>query len=164
MYAVGPDTDWGGVYGHKYDNTDEAELVHWFGVILHDGARYGSKGAICTRWLRGDPDHDDKIIKSMTFTCWRQIKSVLKLNCNISTPKRGSENYNPCSKYDYIFYCMCKNMNLFTKWANKDACVDETTWAFSGMGGEASGRVHNKPGVTKGGQTVILFDVGRCFP
>jgi len=55
-------------------------------------------------------------------------------------------------------------MNLFTKRADKDACVDETTWAFSGMGGAASGRVHNKPGVTKGGQTVMLFDVGRRYP
>lgn len=55
-------------------------------------------------------------------------------------------------------------MNLFSKQVNKDACVDETTWAFSGIGGEASRRVHNKPGVTKEGQTIMLFDVGRCHP
>lgn len=36
MYVDGPDTDRGGTYGHKYDNTDEAELMHWFGVIRCD--------------------------------------------------------------------------------------------------------------------------------
>ncbi len=114
--------------------------------------------------MQGDVDHDDLIIDAMQYTRWKQIKSVLKLNCNLSTPKRGTENYNPCAKYDYIFKCMCSNMNFITKKADDDACVDETTWSFSGMGGEASGQIKNKPGVTKGGQTVMIHDVRRRYP
>ena len=88
MYAVGPGGGLGGSYGHSFDLVSEEELVKWFGVLVRDGARNGSRGAIHTRWMKQDINHDDDIINAMTFTRWKRIKSILKLNCNISALKK----------------------------------------------------------------------------
>ena len=48
-----------------------------------------------------------------------------------------------------------------------DLCGDETPWGHQGIGEVGSGvvaRVVGKPGVSKGGQTVIVSDVNRCRP
>lgn len=61
---------------------------------LRDSVRESSKGAIHMQWMQGVVDHDDLIIDTMPYSCWMQNKSVLKMNCNLSTPRKGTENFN----------------------------------------------------------------------
>jgi hypothetical protein len=59
------------------------------------------------------------------------------------------------------------NINWVTKKAGLDQCGDETTWGFGGYGKAGSGlvsRIMGKPGLTKGGQTVIISDVDHLRP
>ncbi len=65
----------------------EEELVLWFGVLIRDGARGTTGGAIHRWWMINDVDHDDFIVNAMPYSCWIKIKSVLKLNHNEMTPK-----------------------------------------------------------------------------
>jgi signal peptidase I len=56
------------------------------------------------------------------------------------------------------------NVNWVTKKAGLDQCGNETTWGFGGYGKPGSGfvsRILGKPGITKGGQTVIISDVNH---
>ncbi len=82
----------------------------------------------------------------------------------MTTNNKGHLDYNPCAKYDYILKTLCHNMNVISEKADDDQCLDETTWAFSGYAGEAGCRVIGKPAVTRGGQTVTLYDVNHQFP
>lgn len=106
----------------------------------------------------------------------------------MTEPERGQDGYDPCSKYDHIYKAVCHNMNFVTKHADLDFGIDESTWGFSGYCGEVGGRLMNKPkdkgtyfharvfyGVHVtltnvctstfiGGQTNMLFDVGRRYP
>jgi hypothetical protein len=46
-------------------------------------------------------------------------------------------------------------------------CGDETTWGHQGFGEAGSGvvgQILGKPGVSKGGQTVVVSDVDRIRP
>ena len=113
------------------------------------------------RWLLADANFDDAIANNMTYSRWRQIKSVFKLNNNITSPGRGKEGYNPAAKYDLMYCTIC--MNHFTLWAELDAALDESTWGFGGYMEDCGGRLINKPG-GKGGQTTMKFDVSRCYP
>ena len=57
---------------------------------------------------------------------------------------------------------MIHNVNALTKEADLDQCIDETSWATASPGEKGSGitgRIQNKPGVNKGGQTVVMSDV-----
>ena len=136
VYAVGPQ-DWGGGYGHEYKNTDEAEMVNWTGVAIRHGAREGNPGSLHTHWSKADPNYDEIIANSMTVSCFKQLKSVFKLNQNISAPKNGLKGYDPASKYDHISKTLCHNMNYVTDKADLDCGVDESTWGFSGHCGDA---------------------------
>lgn len=150
-------------YGHKFEPTSPSELLNWDGSYLRHGAR-GGVGSIHHRYLPSDPDYDPIIAKSMTFSRNLQLKATYKLNNNLACPVRGEEGYDPASKYDFIYDVLVSNINALTKTADLDQCLDETTWSNMGFGGEALYRVHNKPGVCKGGQTVMLFDVTRKYP
>ena len=143
-YAVGQ-KDWGGGYGHRYENTDEAEMVNWTGVTIRHGARMGTPGSLHTRWCKDDPEFDQIIHDSITPSRWKQLKSVFKLNHNMMSPKKGMEGYDPASKYDHIFQAVVHNMNYCTKYADLDAALDESSWPFSGYCGDAGGRLKNKP-------------------
>ena len=58
-------------------------------------------------------------------------------------------------------------MNCVSKVAETDQCSDETTYSHSGHGEKGSvlvGRVFGKPGVSKGGQIVMISDVNRMRP
>ena len=51
-----------------------------------------------------------------------------------------------------------------TKEADLDLCGDETSWAHAGYCETETGvtsKIKNKPGVSKGGQTVVVSDVSR---
>ena len=75
--------------------------------------------------------------------------------------------YDPAYKYDYAFKALIHNCNEFTYQADLDLCGDETSMGHSGYaepGSGLSGWVANKPGITRGMQTVLLSDVHRNRP
>ncbi|KAG7340792.1 hypothetical protein IV203_024335 [Nitzschia inconspicua] len=59
---------------------------------------------------------------------------------------------------------MIHNVRVISERASLDLCGDETTWGHQGYGEKGSGvlqRIMNKPGITKGMQTVLLCDAYR---
>jgi hypothetical protein len=156
----------GGSYGHIFKNVTLGELVRFDGVVVHDGVKGGSNGAIYRRWMDG-ADYDSLIQGSITHTRWLQIKRVLKLNNNQTSLRRGEEGYNPAFKFDLIYDVMISNLNAVTKYAEADQCGDETTWGHGGYGKAGSGlagRIMGKLGITRGGQVIVVSDVSRCRP
>jgi hypothetical protein len=161
-YAI-MEKGWGGGYGHEFKLVSEQELVRWVGATIQHGARDGSASSLHRRWLKEDANYDPVIGDNMSWSGWRQIKGVFKLNNNLTSPSLGKEGYNPAAKYDLIFWTVCHNMNYCTLWAELDNAVDESTWGFGGFMADAGGRLINKP-VGKGGQTTMIFDVSRRYP
>jgi len=156
----------GGSYGHEFKSVSLKEILHHDGCIVRDGVRGGSSGAIYRRWQMG-ADYDDNIAMSITFRRWLQIKRIKKLCNNDTAPKRGQPNYDPTYKYDYIFKVLVHNVNFLTKKAEIDATIDETSFSTSSPGEAGAGvtfRVMGKPGVSKGGQTVLVCDSHRVRP
>ena len=129
------DKGMGGAYNHHFDLVDEIELLRWMAVPIRHGARGGCPGHIHSRWCTSDDDYDKYISESMTFSRWKQIKSIFKMSNNAFTPKRGAEGYDPGSKYDLLYRVMVHNMNYVTKKAELDCGVDESTWGFKGTWG-----------------------------
>jgi hypothetical protein len=137
--------NWGGGYSHAFNQVSETELVHWNGIPIRHGARGGQPGSLHHRWCASDPDYDNFIADSMTSSRYRQIKAIFKINNNMVEPKRGQPGFDPCNKYDYIFKTLVYNMNYFTKQADMDFGLDESTWGFGGYMAECGGRLKNKP-------------------
>ena len=136
-------------------------------AVLEDGVQGGSDGAIHQRWQADLSTYDDAIACALSHTRWLQIKRTIKLCDNRTAPKRGEEGYEPAYKYDFIVKTLIHNINCLTAQAELDLCGDETTWAHMGFGERQTSllaRVMRKPGVTKGGQTIILTDVHRRRP
>ena len=92
----------------------------------------------------------------MTQQRFWQIKRYFKLIMGFEEKKPGTEGYNPCAKYDYIYRCLIHNMAYVIDRTDLDCTIDETTWGFSGFSGEAGGRLMNKP-VSKGMSVVYHF-------
>ena len=150
----------GGSYNHKFENVTVQELLRHDGCVVRDGVRGGSSGAIYRRWQIG-ADYDDTIAMAQTYRRWLQIKRVKKLCNNDSAPKKGEKYYDPTYKYDYIFKCIVHNTNYLSYLADLDATIDETSFATASPGEAGAGvtyRVFGKPGISKGGQTVLLCD------
>ena len=100
-------------------------------------------------------------------TRWLEIKRVYKLCDNDMAPKRGDPNYNPAYKYDLVYNVICHNVNVLTKNASLDQCMDESTFPFQGFGEAKTGLVGNivgKPGVSNGAQVLLCTDVDRIRP
>ena len=157
----------GGSYGHAFKTITLDELVRFDGVVVRDGVRGGSNGALYRRWMENCADHDDEIDQSMRHGRWLQIKRVVKLCNNQAAPKRGMEGYDPAYKYDMLWYVLFANVNAISKHAELDLCGDETTWGHGGFGEAGSGlvgRIMGKPGISKGGQIVMISDVNRIRP
>ena len=57
-------------------------------------------------------------------------KKYFKLNNNLAELKRGMENYNPCSRYGFIYKTMVHNMNYVTRRVDSDGTMDESSWGF----------------------------------
>ena len=56
------------------------------------------------------------------------------------------------------------NVNNITKHTCLDLTRDETTWRYAGYGEAGSritGQIMNKPGISKGGQVIIISDANR---
>ena len=139
LYALG-ELELGGGYGHSFTNTNPVECLQWDGVVVMDGVRGGSNGAILCRFDKraSNTAYDRHVDKAMTQTRWLQLKRVLKLNNNMESKKRGDEDYDPAYKYDYIFKTIVHNMNAITHKGSLDLCGDETTCGHQG---------HGEPGV-----------------
>ena len=153
----------GGSYGHQFKGILIPELVHFDGIVVRDGVRGGSNGAIYRRWQVGS-DYDNLIDLSMTHCRFIQIKRVMKLCDNKACPKQGEAGYDPAYKFDYIWKTIVHNVNAISKTADLDLCGDETSYATGSYGEKGSGlvgRIQNKPGVSKGGQIVLVSDVQR---
>ena len=133
--------------------------------MIRDGVKGQSDGAIHRRWDESSSSFDQDTAHGMTLTRFRQIKSVIKLNNNYQTPKRGDDGYDPACKFKKIFDVLVHNTNAVTKTADLDLCGDESTWAFVNYGEPQSGLVggiNGKPGVSGAGQFVIVSDA-YCF-
>ena len=104
----------------------------------------------------------------MSLTRWRQIKRVMKL-CNNHTAikNKGQEGYEPAYKFDYMMKTIVHNTNVLTREAELDLCGDETTWGFMGYGEAGTDLVSGikgKPGVSRGGQIVLVSNASRPRP
>ena len=55
----------------------------------------------------------------MTRQQFWQIKRYFKLNMGFKEKRPGTEGYNSCAKYDYIYLCVIHNMAFVT---------DRQTW------------------------------------
>ena len=158
----------GGQYSHSFKAVKVQELVHFDGVVVRDGALGGSNGALYQRWMTGESMHDPLIQDSITYDRFLQIKRTYKLCNNYAVPTRGMNGYDPAYKYDLIFKAMVHNCNVMTKQAELDLCCDETTFSHMGYGEANTGLLkrlgQTKPGVTRGMQTILLFDVHRTRP
>ena len=59
----------GGSYVHKFKPIDLHELVNFDGVVVKDGVRGGSVGALYWRWFDGS-DYDETIADSINHSRW----------------------------------------------------------------------------------------------
>jgi len=163
LYAVG-ELELGFGYGHSYENTTAAELLQWDGVLVTDGVRGGSKGAILRQFnnCKGSKAFDADIAKAFTSKSrWLELKRTIKLCNNLTAKKKNEEGCDPAYKYDLIFRCIVHNTNALSLYANPDMCGDETRFVHEGHGEANSGLlklIKGKPGITKGIQTVICCD------
>ena len=153
-------------YGHKFKPIELHELVNFDRVVVKDGVRGDSFGAMYCRWVDGS-DYDEVIAESLNHSRWMQIKRTVKLNNNATSPKRGEPGYYPAYKLDLLYRTLVHNVNRISWYADSDQCSDETTWGYGGYGEAGSGLLGSimvKPGVSKGGQLVIISDVNRMWP
>ena len=157
----------GNIYGHHISEAAVQEFLRWDGIIVRDGIRGGTNGALYRRWMTDTACYDKYVCDAMSYERWVQLKRIYKLNNNDTAKKRGEEGYNPASKYDLIYDVITSNVRALTKYADLDLTGDETTWGFQGYaerGAKVVYRIQGKPGVSKGGQTVIVSAVNRIRP
>jgi hypothetical protein len=146
-----------GLYEHSFKEVMLEELLHLDSVVVCDGVHGRMDGC----WREGETRFDKDVAKSISHTCWLQLKRAYKLCNKDAAPKKGEEGYNPGYKFDYIYKCIINNINELSYSSDLDLCGDETTWAHNGYGEASTGvltQVMDKPGVTKGGQSVLISD------
>ena len=157
----------GNGYGHDVDEAKTWEFVQFDGVVVRDGCRGGGDGAIYQRWNKDSSLCDKHIMNSLTLSRWFNLKRLFKMNNNDKSPKRGESGYDPAYKYDLIFRTLVDNVIALTQNAECDLTGDETSWAHQGYGESGTNlvkRIQGKPGVSKGGQTVIVSATNRIRP
>jgi hypothetical protein len=88
MYAI--DENYNSCYGHAFKNPQLEELVHFNCVVICDGVKGGSKGAIYRHW-QGGADFCEYVMKVQNHTRWILIKHTYKINLNSTTANRGQE-------------------------------------------------------------------------
>jgi hypothetical protein len=130
----------GGSYGYAFKTITLDELVHFNGVVVCDGICGGRHGEMYRRWMENCTDHDDGIDQGLRHERWLQIKRVVQLCNNQAAPKQGPEGYDPAYKYDMLWYVLFANVNDISK------------------------RIMGKPGISKGGQIVMISDVYGIRP
>ena len=83
------------------------------------------------------------------------------------TKTRAGWVLDPAYKYDMLYRVLFANVNAVSKFLEMDLCGDKTTWGHQGYGEAGSGlmgRIVGKPGITKGGQIVMVSDVHWIRP
>ena len=132
--------------GHRWENVYAPELVRWVACPIRNGALDGKPASLTARWsTSGDRRYDPCIDNSISLSRWNQIKRYFKLNNNVQQKAKGSADYDPCVKYDYVYKVLVHNMNYVSATADQDATCDESTWGFGGYSGDCGGRLKNKP-------------------
>ena len=144
--------------GHTFKLTNNMEGVHFDGI----GFRCKSEN-VHNCFCSDDDDYDELIANTMYHRRYIDLRSKLKCNDNSHCPPRGEPGHDPCAKYRLPWDVMTHNMNCLIKRASLDLTADETTCACMSYGGLALYRVSGKPGVTKGGQNVVLLDSHRRY-
>ena len=91
------------------------------------------------------------------------VKKYFKLNNNLAELKRGIPNYNPCSRYGFVYKVMVQKMNNVTRRAASNGTINESSWGFGGYMGECGGGLIEKK-VPKGGHTTFLMDIHHNYP
>ncbi len=148
-----------GNYGHRWDATNASELVNFDGIVFKN-----KNDNIHDSWCNNDEDDYDRCIaNAMYHYRFLELRSNFKLNDNAEEIPRGQEGHDPCAKYRLVWDVMVNNVNAFVKEASLDQTIDETTWSNMSFGGLALTRIRGKPGVTKGGQNVVLLDSKRRY-
>jgi hypothetical protein len=128
MYAM-----WKGAgsrYGHNFAPVLIPELVHWTAVPLRNGALDVKTETLFHCWKSDDLRYNPVIANNIQKQQWWQIKRYFKLRMGIKEKRRGLPGYDPCVKYNYIYYCLVHNMNYATKYADGDNTINEMTWVF----------------------------------
>jgi hypothetical protein len=156
-------------FGHAFRPVTIPELLRWDGTVVQDGVRGGSDGALFRRFDKSkyNTAFDRLITVAFTKSRWLEIKRVYKLCNNLTAAKKGEEGYDPAYKYDLIYKVLVHNVNAITQRCGLDMCGDETSWGHQGFGEAGTGivgQILGKPGISKGGQTVIVSDVDRLRP
>ena len=131
--------------GHDWRSVNVAELVHWTGVPIRNGALDGKPATLNARWNAKDARYDQCIDDSISKSRWKQLKRYFKLNNNLQDKRKGEIGYDPCTKYDLVYKALIHNMNYVTKTADLDGTIDESTWGFGGYMADCGGRLINKP-------------------
>jgi hypothetical protein len=106
-----------------------------------------------------DSDYNNAVYNPMSHTYILQLKPMYKLNNNFLAPTCKQPGYDPAYKYDMIYKMSINNINWVSKKVGLAQCGDKTTWGFGGYGKPGSGLLScilGKPGITKGGQTLLL--------
>ena len=152
MSESGPDI------GHGWKPTTNDEIGHWSGVPVCHGSVDGRPHTIHARWHPNVPHFDPVIADNISNSQWVMIKKYFKFNNNLAEPKREMPNYNPCSRYDFVYKVMVHNMNYVTRRADSDGTTDESSWGFRGYMGECGGCLIGKK-VPNRGQTTFLMDI-----
>ena len=80
----------GGSFGHKHDPVELRELVQFHGIVIRDGVKGQSDGAIHRRWDESSSSFDQDTAHGMTLTRFRQIKSVMPSTHAVSSSQNGS--------------------------------------------------------------------------
>ena len=111
--------------------------------------------------------NDKRITSVLSLPQWLNLKILFKLNNNDLSPKRGEVGYDLVYKYDMIYRTIVDNVIELTRNVEMDLTEDETSWAHQGYGESGSNiikRIQNNPGVSKGGQTVLVSVTNRIRP
>ena len=154
-----------GSSGHRFDPVTIDEIVRWFGIVAAHGL-HGGQNPILERFDPTSALYLEDVGNAMTATRFLQIKRVIKTNDNTdSSAVVGNDDYRPEAKFELLWNCICNNTNALTVKAGKNCAGDESTWGFMGYGTNDGAHVIErrvgKPGVTKGGQLVVISDVDR---
>jgi hypothetical protein len=119
------------------------------------------------RWDKKSCTFSKQISESLSFGRYEQIKRVFHLvdnsspSCNSTSPA-----YNPAAKVALFPDTIVNRVDAVST-PDMDQVIDETTWGTAARGpskSELVKRIRGKPGVTKGGQHVVLCDATRKRP
>jgi hypothetical protein len=165
-YAFG-DMQFGGAKGKQFLALKFEEPLKFYGAHLHDGVIGHSSGGIWQRWDTKSCTFSQQIAGALPWARYEQIKRVLHL-CKNSDDRCNSRHiaYDPAVKVALFPDTIVAQCNAIST-PDRDQTIDETTWGTAARGptkSDLTKRIRGKPGVTKGGQHVVLSDATHKRP